>query len=335
MNRNFFLIFLLSAIMLFSGCSNNSKESATKIERNVNLSNLGLAYSTPEEWEKYAETNLYPWTYRTDYTLSEICYSYITEADLESLSTDYQKTLSESLIPICEIVVIPDENLETEYVKNLIASYGSSYKAGEQNGHTFYFLWDYTGDKTRLDEENLANYNDLASYSEKIKDTIITSEFDPEKALTSSINLSGYLTFATTDLYGSPVESTIFANYKLTMVNFNGTYNYENINESSTLQKVYAELKGDPNINMIAVVIDLPDEENEALAKSAYEEADCEYTAIMPDEILAGWIKSNLKGVPTTLFVNSDGEIIGDTIQGSKSAEDYLSAAYENMNLIK
>jgi len=335
MNRNFFLILLLSVIMLLSGCLNKSNESETKIERNVNLSNIGLAYSTPEEWEKYAETNLYPWTYRTDYTLSEICYSYITEADLENLSKDYQKTLSEALIPICEIAVIPDENLETEYVKNLIASYGNSYEAGEQSGHTFYFLWNYTGDKTKLDEENLANYNDLASYSEKIKDTIITSEFDPEKALSSNINLSGYLTFATSNLYGSPVESTIFANYKLTMVNFNGTYNYENINESKTLQAVYAELKGDPNINMIAVVIDLPDEENEAVAIKAYEEAGCEYTAIMPDEVLATWIKSNLKGVPTTLFVNSDGEIVGDTIQGAKSAEDYLNAAYGNMSLVE
>ena len=334
MKKNLFLILILSAAMLLPSCS-KPEDKAVEIERNVSLPNLGLQYSTPEEWEKYAETNLYPWTYRTDYTLSEICYSYITEDDLQALETDYQKTLSESLIPICEIAVIPDENLESEYVRGLIASYANSYKAGEHSGHTFYFLWDYTGDKTRLDAENLARYNDLALYSEKIKDTMATSDFDPEKALSSNINLSGYLTFATKDIYGSPVESTVFASYKLTMVNFNGTYNYEAINESKALQSVYSQLKGDPNINVLAVIIDLPDEESEKMAKDSYEEAGAEYKAIMPDETLARWINSNLKGVPTTLFVNSEGAIIGETIQGSRSAKEYLQAAYDTMSLIQ
>ena len=42
------------------------------------------------------------------------------------------------------------------------------------------------------------------------------------------------------------------------------------------------------------------------------------------DQTLANWAVENLKGVPTTVFVNSDGKIVGDNLEGAKSADTYF-----------
>ena len=42
------------------------------------------------------------------------------------------------------------------------------------------------------------------------------------------------------------------------------------------------------------------------------------------DDVLANWAVENLEGVPTTVFVNSEGKIISDQIKGAKSTQTYI-----------
>ena len=46
----------------------------------------------------------------------------------------------------------------------------------------------------------------------------------------------------------------------------------------------------------------------------------------MPDETLGNWILQNLEGLPTTVIVNNQGQIITEQIQGVQSLENYIDA---------
>ena len=81
-----------------------------------------------------------------------------------------------------------------------------------------------------------------------------------------------------------------------------------------------------PNVNLIQVIIDTPSDENEATAKSALEEAGATFDSIIPNTSLANWVVSNLEGLPTTVFVDKDGVLLGDQIQGTQTKDGYMSA---------
>ena len=51
----------------------------------------------------------------------------------------------------------------------------------------------------------------------------------------------------------------------------------------------------------------------------------------MPDKIFANWIVQNLKGLPTTIFVNSNGEVTGEQIQSVQTADFYMNAIKEKL----
>lgn len=74
----------------------------------------------------------------------------------------------------------------------------------------------------------------------------------------------------------------------------------------------------DKKLNVINAIVDTPSEENEKIIKELKEQAGGKFTTIVMDQTLANWAVENLKGVPTTVFVNSDGKIVGDNLEGGK-----------------
>ena len=79
------------------------------------------------------------------------------------------------------------------------------------------------------------------------------------------------------------------------------------------------------NVQLIQVVIDTPQKEAEQIAKQAKQEANADFTSIMTDETLANWIVQNLEGLPTTILVNNQAQVIGEHIQGIQSVENYMN----------
>ena len=49
------------------------------------------------------------------------------------------------------------------------------------------------------------------------------------------------------------------------------------------------------------------------------------HLCIMPDETLGNWILQNLEGLPTTILVNSQAQMVGEKIQGIQSLENYIT----------
>ena len=76
-----YIALMLSVFLSFgvfaTGCS-SSEDSQQQIldSREVDFSEIGLKYTTPESWQEYTKTNnIYPFTYEEDFTIENIRYN--------------------------------------------------------------------------------------------------------------------------------------------------------------------------------------------------------------------------------------------------------------------
>ena len=329
------LIFLIAAlyVLALSGCSsskNNSSSSAAESSNQshtVELKELGLTYTTPAAWAEFETTNLYPLTIQSEGTLARIIYNYVKEEDISSMESATDSASYQSyLTPICEIMVSPTENFSNDTLKDLTSLYENAENVSEQNGYSYYVLYPCTANS--LEGKDLENYNKMADAVPELIESISTEDFNPEdiKPIIDTDELKKYITFDTHTLEDEAINSTVFGDYDLTMVNFWGTYAVDKSNEQAVLEQVYQYCLGlkDKKVNVINVIVDTPSEENEKIVKDLKSEAGGTFTTIVMDEVLANWAVENLEGVPTTIFVNSEGKIISDQIKGAKSAQTYI-----------
>ena len=329
------LIFLIAAlsVLALSGCSSNHNDSSSSAtasssqSHTVELKELGLTYTTPAAWAEFETTNLYPLTIQSEGTLARIIYNYVKEEDISSMESATDSSSYQSyLTPICEIMVAPTENFSNDTLKALTSLYENAENVSEQNGYSYYVLYPCTANT--LEGKDLENYNKMAEAVPELIESISTEDFNPEdiKPIIDTDELKKYITFDTHTLEGEAINSTVFGDYDLTMVNFWGTYAIDNSNEQAVLEEVYQYCLGlkDKKVNVINAIVDTPSEENEKIVKELKTEAGGTFTTIVMDEVLANWAVENLEGVPTTIFVNSEGKIISDQIKGAKSAQTYI-----------
>ena len=329
------LIFLIAAlsVLALSGCSSNQNDSSSSAtasssqSHTVELKELGLTYTTPAAWAEFETTNLYPLTIQSEGTLARIIYNYVKEEDISSMESATDSSSYQSyLTPICEIMVAPTENFSNDTLKALTSLYENAENVSEQNGYSYYVLYPCTANT--LEGKDLENYNKMAEAVPELIESISTEDFNPEdiKPIIDTDELKKYITFDTHTLEGEAINSTVFGDYDLTMVNFWGTYAIDKSNEQAVLEEVYQYCLGlkDKKVNVINAIVDTPSEENEKIVKELKTEAGCTFTTIVMDEVLANWAVENLEGVPTTIFVNSEGKIISDQIKGAKSAQTYI-----------
>lgn len=124
-------------------------------------------------------------------------------------------------------------------------------------------------------------------------------------------------TFTTEDLYGNEVTEEIFSGYDLTMVNIWGTFCSPCIREMPELEELYQELK-EENINLIGIVAD----NKPADAVALVEDLGVTYTNLLPDSQLDSYLRQ-YPFIPTTVFVDGEGNLVGDPKVGAASKEEY------------
>jgi len=343
MKKIIYLLIAVLALSSFTACSNKEKAPEKSSEeqfalsaddpssRSVMLEDIGLIYRTPAQWVDYQLTSIYPQSIQTENTLARVIYNYISEEGQEIISNadadDMSVAPEDYFVPICEITVAESKNFDGQKLRYIKDEYTGSIKAAAQDGYSYYIFYGSTN-LDKLSENDLKIYNSLASDENmaEIKDSIITTEFDPEdvQTLAESMGLDDYITFNTRTLEGKDITSQCFANYDVTLINFWGTYALENCNEQADLQAVYDHYKKQGNVQVINAVIDTPAEEAEKLVKDLKKEAGGKFTTIVLDELLARWVTTNLEGVPTTILVDNEGKIVSDQIKGAKGADFYI-----------
>lgn len=128
------------------------------------------------------------------------------------------------------------------------------------------------------------------------------------------------------DIYNKNVTDAVFEDAKVTMVNIWGTFCGPCISEMPDLGKLNNEIK---DFQVVGIVIDsvnrkgLPVQKTFEAAKTIAKQTGADYLHVIPDSKLQNGILSDVFAVPTTIFVDKNGNQIGETYTGSKTYSDW------------
>lgn len=127
--------------------------------------------------------------------------------------------------------------------------------------------------------------------------------------------------FETVTLTGEPVTQEIFGEAKLTMVNIWATYCSPCIQEMPELAELAREYE-DRGVQIIGLLSDVSEPED-ATAMEIVEETGADYMHILPSAELQMNLLSRISAVPTTVFLDQEGNMTGSAYAGARSKEDW------------
>lgn len=134
--------------------------------------------------------------------------------------------------------------------------------------------------------------------------------------------------FRAADINGVPVDESIFAGHRLSMINVWATFCGPCLSEMPDLGKLSAELASS-GVQIIGVVADALNSDGSvsqsqvAQARKLAEKTGAAYTHLLPSADLLKAGISGVSSVPTTIFVDEKGNQVGKAYVGSRSAADW------------
>ncbi len=221
--------------------------------------------------------------------------------------------------PLFSYVVFREGKVPAEDKLAELTNQKYNERLAEYKGYVIYFCHDDYNDEGLSDEaKNMykALYDDIENVK---KSTNTFRPITPEEAITSLEKLE----FTLKDLGGKDViSSDVFKQNKLTMVNIWATFCGPCIREMPDLQQIHEELQ-DEGVSVLGIIGDTPDADNEVAAKKIIETKGVNFINVIPDEDIKDNLIGGIAGYPTSLFVDSEGKIVGKVITGSRTKEEY------------
>lgn len=152
----------------------------------------------------------------------------------------------------------------------------------------------------------------------------------------STEELPGLLSsFTATDLEGNGVDQSMLEGYDLTMVNVWATFCGPCIKEMPDLGELAAEYR-EKGVQIVGLVSDtlnsdgtLSDSQVE-LARDIVDQTGADYPHLLPSPDLFG-ILSQISAVPTTFFVDSEGNQVGAAFSRSLDRESWVRVLDEHL----
>ncbi len=177
---------------------------------------------------------------------------------------------------------------------------------------------------------------DGTGHSGTASDTVPGADTLPGAALDSvmdqlrtEIDLSGNLSFSAQTAFGEVIDSSVFSGYDLTMINIWGTLCKPCIEEMPDLQKLYEDMAAE-GVNIIGFVANYQEDRVEK-AQEILTAKGITYSNVVFDDETSGAITAQISGFPTTIFVDSQGNVIGEQISGARGYEEYRDIIYERL----
>lgn len=145
------------------------------------------------------------------------------------------------------------------------------------------------------------------------------------------LNLSG---FETKNLNDEKISSDIFKNKKVTMVNIWYTGCSPCVAEMPDLGKLYKNLPEGSNI--IGICTDAGDDKGTLkLAQKIIKKSNVDFNVLIPDEVLKKKLLSLVNIYPTTIYIDSNGNIVGDVHSSGHAEEDYRKEIIKRLEIIQ
>lgn len=130
-------------------------------------------------------------------------------------------------------------------------------------------------------------------------------------------DLTPFPAFTATALDGSTVTESIFSKKDITVLNIWGTFCGPCIGEMPELGEWAKEMPD--NVQILGLIIDIngeEDTEHRDLAVDITQKAGADFTNLIANMDFAPILK-DVVGVPTTLFVDGEGNLVGDPVVGA------------------
>lgn len=184
-------------------------------------------------------------------------------------------------------------------------------------------------------EESISMVETPSAESEQVAVESVVAEdsIAPEESDAGADEAAPAVSFETTDLEGNTVNSAdIFKENKITMINLWGTFCGPCIREMPDLEILHERLK-EKECGIIGIVVDVEgpqDTEVIDAAKEIIAYTGVTYNNLVPWESI--WETLPAEFVPTTYFVDENGQIIGEEAVGARGADEYEALIDELLN---
>ena len=145
--------------------------------------------------------------------------------------------------------------------------------------------------------------------------------------------------FSATDLDGNTVDQTIFADYDLTMINIWATFCQPCISEMPELGRLHADYE-EKGVQVIGLVSDVTTAEGTIsesqvdLAREIVQTTGAAYIHLLPSEDLNRIVLWQIYAVPTTIFVNRQGDLVGYAYMGAADYETWAQRIEDTLALM-
>ncbi len=145
--------------------------------------------------------------------------------------------------------------------------------------------------------------------------------------------------FTATDLAGNEVTQSVFEGHPVTMVNVWATFCGPCLREMPDLGALHQEFS-EQGFQILGIVTDVqaPDgsisQEQVDLAAQIAEETGASYLHLLPSEDLIACLLWQVSSVPTTIFVDETGALIGKGYLGSRDAAAWRSIIEEKLEAV-
>lgn len=155
-----------------------------------------------------------------------------------------------------------------------------------------------------------------------------------ESAAPAKATAASFGDFSTTDIYGETFTQELFQNYDLTMVNIWGTFCGPCIDEMPDLGEIAKEYS-EKGVQIVGIVVDVTDSSGNIvdsqveLAKELVEKTGAGYTHLLPSLELIKTRLAKVAAIPHTIFVDKNGFLVGKSLTGSKSKQEWIKTIEE------
>ena len=129
---------------------------------------------------------------------------------------------------------------------------------------------------------------------------------------------SDTLEFSLTTLTGDTLDQTVFSDNKLVMVNYWATWCGPCVSEIPDLVKISKDY-ADKGFVIVGVLTGDDDIDG---AKQFIDDQNMGYPVVMPEAFFLDQA-AGIQAIPTTMFFDSTGKQIGDTVVGSRGYDDW------------
>lgn len=178
-----------------------------------------------------------------------------------------------------------------------------------------------TVEKTTQVEQSKSERKEQESVSETIDYNQLLSQLEE----TEEPSLSN---FKTIDMEGNTIDQTLWSGKKVTMLNIWGTFCSPCIGEMPDLNEINEEYK-EKDFQIVGLVIDTSAGDGNVIpsqvdvAKDIIKQIGVTYQNILPSRDLNMAVLNGIIKLPTTIFLDENGNILGEPYEGSREKVDW------------